>query len=136
MGAGRNDVFSDLLKVTAYSVRGILPIEKGCSHHDADRDFRKLPGESSRTSKRKFRKSWRKIAKSLLKGAEDARGAPNSSGELHAEALESYVVDGLGLGAKIPSRKQRRWRRSAVACSVEEDVRLAKYLLKEKSDSV
>ena len=131
------DILKEVLTSTAYHGRGIVPIKAGCIHHDSNRDLASLLPEERRTSKRKFRKAWRKIARKFLDQVERTRdGAQGVDVLTHAQMLEDYVVKGLGMGSDVPSRKNKRWRRSAVASMINEEVRHARYLLEDSCEIV
>lgn len=135
MSTASRDLLFEVLKETAYHDRGIVPIKRGCSHHDANRDLEGIPAEERRAMKRKFRKEWRKVARQFLGEARKFQEAPESDW-MRSDAISGYVARGLGFGAGSPDRKQKRWRKLAVACSVLGAVREARYLLKKESDFV
>jgi hypothetical protein len=77
---------------------GLIPID--ASHHDMRRALNQLPHDEARAVKRKFRKAWRKLVKSLTSKVTSKR--------------KKILEEVYGVGKKNPSRSARQARKQAV----------------------
>ena len=117
-------LFSVLLS-TAYLSRGIIPIQRGTTENDVNRDMASMPPELQRTAKRKFRKAWRKAAK-------QQRAATADKGVFTRSSTERYLKVELGLGIPTPDRRHMRARKRAVMAMLREEARAACAELKAR----
>lgn len=101
-GSDLRDVDKALVHHVMFS-EGIVPIEQ--VEHDIRRTLKNVTPEEARKLKRKFRKLWRKIAKSQLNAEK------NSS---RFAALKASADRHLGKGKRVPSRWERTERKRLV----------------------
>ena len=109
-----NEPLFDALFSTACHMKGIIPIRYGEELRNAAKDMAAMSPEEARTSKRKFRKAWRKLAKASLRGKSRS---------------DSYARGHLGLGKTDPSRNMKRARKVAVMGAVRREATVAKERL-------
>lgn len=109
----RRDALRPVDKAFIHSVMfdlGIVPIEDPVL--DMRVPIKQLTAEEARVVKRKFRKLWRKCMKKKI-------GNPTGKG---GEYRESSTKRDLGVGKKVPSRRERLERKRMVFNQIWNDV--------------
>lgn len=105
------DPLKHILTQSAYHALGIVPMSY--ARADVGRILNDLPPAEARKMRRKFRKLWRKLART--------RGVEKP----HASRYDQKYRDMLGYGKDVPTKKMKLARKVEVLLEVQSRVNVA-----------